>query len=296
VYGLGVLRHTKRKLFPGHPFWWTLYLLYLDASGSPNISDATKHYTLVGVCVHEGTWNALDQRLRGLKARYAFPNEDFELHAMCFKTAIREQADVPGFSAMNHQDRRDNVRRLRRIKLEAAKTSGDRKKRKQLTQQYRRTDPFIHLTAAERSQLYEDSLELIGNHRGLVLFGEAIEKAHPAVIGGSVNPVRQAFEQVVTRFDAFLDSKGQWRQLSRSNPGKMSNGLIVMDRDMATEQHIEEQFADYRAKGHPLGSSATCNRRTIFRFERKISRNTDRRYLCLCLATISGSRSCRGQS
>ena len=43
---------------------------------------------------------------------------------------------------------------------------------------------------------------------GLVLFAEAIEKKHPAVLSGTVDCTRQAFEQVITRFDAFLRAQG----------------------------------------------------------------------------------------
>ncbi len=242
------------KPLPGLPFLTgIMYLLYLDASGSPLQSDATKHYALVGVAVHEGTWNGLQSRLSGLKKRYAFPGEDFELHAMCVKSVIQEQDAIPGFSSLNHQDRRDNVRKLRSERLEKVAKTGNGKKFRWLKTEIRRTDPFVHLTQQERSKLYEESLELIGNHRGLVLFGEAIEKSHPAIKSGSTDPIRQAFEQVITRFDAFLDRRGAYRQLSRTSPGRMSNGLIVMDHDLSTERNIEEQFADYRNAGHPWG-------------------------------------------
>ena len=42
-----------------------MYLLYLDASGTPEKQDPnTKHYVLVGLCMHEGSWFGLDKPLK----------------------------------------------------------------------------------------------------------------------------------------------------------------------------------------------------------------------------------------
>jgi hypothetical protein len=230
-----------------------MYLLYLDASGTPQVGDNTSHYALVGLCVHEGTWFALDRRIRGLKRRYAYPGEDFELHVMDYNTVIDEQDKITGFEGMNSADRRANVEQLRQQRLiETAKTCSP-EKLKRLRREFQRTAPFIHLTRSERSRLYEDSLELIGGHRGLVLFGEAIKKDHPAITAGHVEPVRQAFEQVVTRFDSFLERTGSWRGLSRPRKTRPANGLLVFDRDLAMERNIDRQFNDYRRQGHSWG-------------------------------------------
>jgi hypothetical protein len=227
-----------------------MFMLYLDASGTAQPNDSTKHYALVGAAVHENTWFALNRRIQGLKKKYAFPGEDFELHVMDFNTVIDEQSLVPHFDQMNFADRRANVLSLRTERL---KNAANETKRKRLEKEFRRTRPFIHLTRPERSQLYEDALDLIGGHKGLVLFGEAIEKIHPAVTSGAVDCVRQAFEQVITRFDAFLKRNATWKGLSTSRFIRGDKGLIVMDRDLETERDIERQFANYQQQGHPWG-------------------------------------------
>src|SRR5690606_36213463 len=71
------------------------------------------------------------------------------------------------------------------------------KKKAQKLTYHRNTEPFIHL---ERSQLLIDVLDLVGNFRKLRLFGECIRKPD-----GKADIVAQAFEQVVSRFDSFLD-------------------------------------------------------------------------------------------
>ncbi|HEX4146421.1 MAG TPA: DUF3800 domain-containing protein [Pirellulales bacterium] len=226
-----------------------MFLCYLDASGTPELADATKHYALVGAAVHENTWFALNRRINGLKKKYAYPGEDFELHVLAFNTAIDEQTQIAGFDQMNYADRRNNVEALRRTRLQQANP----RKRMRLQKEFSRTRPFTHLTRSQRSQLYEDCLDLIGGHKGLVLFGEAIEKKHPAVTSGSVDCVRQAFEQVITRFDAYLGRNAAWKGIYSTRRVRGDKGLIVMDRDLEKEKDIERQFADYKEQGHPWG-------------------------------------------
>lgn len=227
-----------------------MYLLYIDASGTAELSDVTTyHYVLLGLCVHEGTWFALDKRLSGLKSTYCERGQEFELHAAQFACTIKEQDAIPGFAGISWTDRRTRVTALRQAKINAAPTPADKKKR---IEHFKRTEPFIHLTRLERSRLLESALDLVGAHNGIRLFGEAISKAHPGVIEGHIDPVRQAFEQIVSRFDAFLKRRHEWK-LQKSTRPSIDNGLLVLDQDYSTESTIFNQFRDYRKSGHPWG-------------------------------------------
>src|SRR5437773_10184278 len=107
-----------------------MYLLYIDASGSADLSDVnTHHYVLVGLCVHEGTWFALDKRLNGLKAAYCQQGEDFEVHAAQFACTIVEQDQIPGFAAMSWTDRRARVTAMRQARIAGEPTASARSKR-----------------------------------------------------------------------------------------------------------------------------------------------------------------------
>lgn len=236
------------------PSWasisFLMYLLYLDASGSADLTDVnTHHYVLVGLCVHEGTWFALDNRLNGLKSAYCQHGEEFELHAIQFACSIDEQEAIPGFAGMSWTDRRSRVTAIREGRIAAESSPAAKKKRRE---KYQRTEPFIHLSRQERSRLLEDALDLVGAHDGIRLFGEAISKSHPAVVEGRIEPVHQAFEQVVSRFDAFLIRRDQWK-LQKGPRRTIDNGLLVLDNDYSTEAAIFNQFRDFRMKGHPWG-------------------------------------------
>lgn len=216
-----------------------MYLLYLDASGTPSIRDHTNIYALVGICAHEGTWFALERRVTALKKKYQFPGSPFELHAKDFCMRCREQEQIPGFAKLSWEDRRTEVFRLRQTKL--AKYTDDRARRKRKL--YRATEPFVHLTRRERGQLLDEVLELVGSHRRLKLFGEAIDKQYLNTQGG--RPVIQAFSQVVSRFDRYLQNVNR--------KGRVNKGLLVMDREPASETRYRELLEKFRSTGHPWG-------------------------------------------
>jgi hypothetical protein len=226
-----------------------VFLLYADASGTPDPQDNSLHYVLTGLCVHEGTWFALNKRIEGLKRRFAFSDDGFELHVKQFAVTIREQDTITDFENMSWTDRRSRVLAIRQQKLDAETASTRRAERRK---QYRLTDPFIHLSRRERSSLLENALDLVGAHDGIRLFGEAILKAHPAIVDGQ-DPVHQAFEQVVSRFDAFLQRRHRWKQERSARPS-IDNGLLILDEDYVRESGIHNQFRGIRQGGHPWGT------------------------------------------
>jgi hypothetical protein len=189
------------------------------------------------------------KRLQGLKRRYFPANQDAELHVKNFAITISDQVKIADFDKMSWTDRRSAVLDLRKKTIAA---QADPEKRNALRVKHRRTEPFIHLSRTERSQLLEDTLELVGEHEGIRIFGEAIAKSHPAFIDSQLDCVKQGFEQVLSRFDSFLQRRYKWKQQGSTRPA-INNGLMIMDQDYTTEASIERQFKDYRQKGHPWG-------------------------------------------
>jgi Protein of unknown function (DUF3800) len=221
-----------------------MFLLYVDASGTPDVPGDRNVYAMVGICVHEGTWFALEQRVRRLKSKYSLPGRDFELHAKDFCCSIREQDEIPAFADLPRSERRARVLEVRARKL--AELRGPQRAARQ--KKYRATDPFIHLTRLERSTLLEEALDLAGSHDGIRLIGEVIDKHYSFERSGAQDVMRQAFTQVVTRFDHFL----KW--LNETNPpGRVDNGLLLMDREPTYEVRLSRILEEYRSQGHPWG-------------------------------------------
>jgi hypothetical protein len=173
---------------------------------------------------------------------------EFELHVKQFAFQIREQDEISGFADLSHTDRRAQVIALQRAKV--AREPNARKRRERHLK-YRDQAPFIHLTRAERSQLLEDAVSLIADHQGIVLFAEAISKQHPSIVAGTVNPIAQAFEQVVSRFDSML-KKRDLRRYEASPRARINHGLLIIDHD-TYEGSLQAQFASIRKDGHSFG-------------------------------------------
>jgi len=220
-----------------------MFILYIDGSGTPELLDPNNNlYVLTGVCVHEGTWFALEKRVANLKRSYALEGADFELHAKDFCVSISEQGRIGDFELLAPVARKQAVTALRQAKL--ASVHGEQ--RDSLKKKFRSTEPFVHLTRRERSSLLEDGLDLVGSHDGIRLFGEAVDKRHL----GQTSAMEHAFAQVISRFDTFLT---QYNRNNRGSFPSSENGLLVMDREPTYEKQIEAIFSSYRTRGHPWG-------------------------------------------
>jgi hypothetical protein len=47
-----------------------MYLIYLDESGTPPVTDLDAFYTLAGLVIHESNWKAIDNDVENIKAAY----------------------------------------------------------------------------------------------------------------------------------------------------------------------------------------------------------------------------------
>ena len=225
-----------------------MFLLYLDASGTADICDVnSKHYVLAGVCLPDRNWFAIANKLDALKQRYRCGDADFELHVKQFAVSIHEQDEIPDFESMSRLERRKAVLAIRQQKMVGESRDSARAKR------YKDSDPFIHLTRRERSQLLEDAVELLANHNQIQLFAEAISKGHERVVQTQIEPVAQAFEQVISRFDKFLQKKDDAQRVFNPQSKGSHLGMLILDNDAKTEKTVWKAFLDFRKHGHSFG-------------------------------------------
>lgn len=213
-----------------------MYLQYMDESGvTDRHPSQTTHYVMMGMAVHEGTWFALSKLVRDLKQRYALEGNvsGLELHAAWMLHAIHEQSLMPSFDQLSRRARYDAVQSWRDARRKndwpsMEKRSVDREKKA-----FRRTEPYIHLTRAERDQLYQRALGLVGGYRrGVVLFGEAIDKRH---LAPGVDPAEEAFSRLINRFEDFLQEHDEnvW-------------GALVVDYNQTQNSRYTEMVARFQ--------------------------------------------------
>ena len=180
-----------------------MHLCYIDESGTPDISGNTSHYVLAGVSIPDQYWKSHDRQVDGIKAKYGLG--EAEIHVAWMMRPYVEQQLIPGFSAMSYAERRSNVRsartaellRLQRVNL---------KQHKQTRKNYKNTEAYIHLTQQERHRVIKELAECISRWGVVRLFAECIDKVYfdPTRAGRTVDA--QAFEQIVSRFEQYLQN------------------------------------------------------------------------------------------
>jgi hypothetical protein len=220
-----------------------VYLLYVDESGVTNPhSSQTSHFVLLGLAVHVGTWFALTRRVRDLKMRYALDGEidELELHAAWMLRAYREQSLIPSFADLSRRARFDAIKSWRSSRQENEWPALSKKEVLREKKDFRKTEAYVHLTREERGTLYLGALRVVAEHRrGITLFGEAIDKRH---LPPAVDAAEEAFTRLIDRFEVFL-------QHHEENPW----GIVVIDRDSATENRFATMLARLQQQDHARG-------------------------------------------
>ncbi len=220
-----------------------MYLLYVDESGVPNPHPSqTSHYVTMGLAVHVGTWFALTRRIKKLKLAYALEGEieRLELHAAWLMHAYREQSLIPSFDGLSRRDRYDAVQTWRRCRQQNDWPGLAPRLRERERKDFRKTEPFVHLTREERERLCLEALKIVGEHRkGITLFAQAIDKR---VLPSAADATSEAFSRLIDSFEIFL-------QHQPDNPW----GMVVVDHDEAQKDRYTAMLHRLQQTEHHLG-------------------------------------------
>ena len=137
--------------------------------------------------------------------------------------AYLEQSRIASFASLDHATRRTRVDSLRKAELLRLQAPGKRDLYKQTRKNFRETEPYIHLAFDERRQFASELAQAISKWTFARLFAECVDKVHFALSVTKKTVEEQAFEQVVSRFETFLNliSKGAASQF---------HGLLIHDK------------------------------------------------------------------
>ena len=193
-------------------------LCYIDESGTPDIPGNTSHYILAGLSVPDQYWRSHHHQLEAIKSAYSL--EDAEIHVAWMMRPYVEQQAIADFEAMPYHQRRSETSMARAAELLRVQKENN-KRHKQVKKNYRQTDAYIHLTLEERRELVKELANLISGWGVVRLFAECIDKRHfdPSKTSHTVH--EQAFEQVVSRFERYLQNLNQSSEF----------GLLVHDNN-----------------------------------------------------------------
>jgi hypothetical protein len=195
--------------------------MYIDESGTSSIPGNTSHFILAGLSIPIWHWKDCDREISAIKRNYQL--ESAEIHTAWILRPYIEQNRVPNFTTLNYSQRRSEVDRLRRAELLRLQRSGNPRHYKQTKKNYRKTADYIHLTRTERRNFINEIAICVSNWGFARLFAECIDKIHFDPTRSPQSIDSQAFEQIVSRFERYLENIGE--------PQRRSFGLLIHDNN-----------------------------------------------------------------
>lgn len=199
-----------------------MYLCYIDESGTSSIPGNTSHFVLAGISVPIWHWTNSDSELNAIKRRYAL--EQAEIHTAWMLRPYLEQSRITDFAALNYEQRRYEVNKARNRHLLALQQGNNPKRYRQAKKNYKKTEAYIHLSLSERKKFISEIADCVGGWRSTRLFAECIDKLHFDPTRSLRTVDEQAFEQIVSRFEHYLEA------IQPSNSHKVY-GLLIHDNN-----------------------------------------------------------------
>lgn len=216
-----------------------MYLCYIDESGTSSIPGNTSHFILAGLSVPIWHWKSSDRDIAAIKRKYSL--DDAELHTAWILRKYLEQEKISGFSNLSHAQRRSEVGKIRRAELLNLQKTNKNKQYKQTKKNFKKTDDYIHLTYRERCTFINEVANCVSKWGYARLFAECIDKVHfdPTKRVESLDV--QAFEQLVSRFEQYLENIG--------NNEKKCFGLLIHDNNETVASKHTQLMKSFHKSG-----------------------------------------------
>ena len=207
-----------------------MYLCYIDESGTPDIPGNTSHFSLAGLCVPIWHWRDCDREVQTIKKKYAIENS--EIHVAWILRPYLEQTRIANFDTLDYRQRISQVESIRTAELLRLQRTNP-KQYKQTRKNYEKTKSYIHLNYAERRSLIKELAQRVSVWGFARLFSECVDKVHFDPVRANKTIDEQAFEQIVSRFEQYL-------QLMSKNSLTPSYGLLIHDNnETVAKKHTE---------------------------------------------------------
>ncbi len=217
-----------------------MHVCYIDESGTPEVPGNTSHFILAGISIPIWHWGDADREVTSVLKKYGLENE--ELHTAWLLRSYREQSQIPNFGRLDWTARRSAVIRERNTHLLQLQKSRNNKSYRQTKKNYNKTGPYVHLTRIERNTLVYDVADCISKWGFARLFAECIDKVYLDSIPNGQAIGEQAFEQLVSRFEQYLENinKGQDQKVF---------GILVHDNNQTIAKKHTSQMMNFHSDG-----------------------------------------------
>ena len=217
-----------------------MYLCYIDESGTSNVPGNTSHFVLAGLSIPIWHWRDADRDISAVMSSYDLENS--ELHTAWLMRKYLEQSRIPNFKQLDYDDRKSAIVRYRNSHLLDLQRRQLHKTYRQVRKNYRHTEEYVHLTLDERKALTFEIANRVSNWGFARLFAECIDKTHFDPLRTNRSLDEQAFEQVISRFEQYL-------QVTDATQGQRNYGLIVHDNNQTIASKHTNLMREFHRKG-----------------------------------------------
>jgi Protein of unknown function (DUF3800) len=228
-----------------------MYLCYIDESGTSDIPGNTSHFVLAGLSIPIWHWKTSDRDISDVLSHYGLCGK--ELHTAWLLRSYLEQSRIPGFSQLTYDSRRAAVEQARtRELLRLQANPRTRKAYQQQKKTFAHTSDYIHLTRQERLDLIRKVADKVATWGYARLFAECVDKNFfdPSKSKNTIG--EQAFEQVISRFEKYLDNINE-------GPPNQVFGLLVHDNN----ETVAKKHTDLMRRFHQQGTLWTSIARIV---------------------------------
>jgi len=210
-----------------------MFILYMDESGVEELSSPPAHFVLLGVMIPASLWKELVGKLEDVKSAYDL--REVEIHSGWMYRRYAEQESISGFDQFSRSDRRAQVETQIRMRAGIIGVRASRGKVKSYRREVQAIRPYIHLTLKERRECLAALATQLAEYPSVRIFAEAISKPDFSP-GIHASPYEMAFEQVLSRSQAFL-------------AGQNDLGILVSDNNSTVAPRLTELSRKFHRTG-----------------------------------------------
>ncbi len=217
-----------------------MYLCYVDESGTSDIPGNTSHFVLAGLSIPINRWKYCDNAILAIKKKYNL--EDAEIHVAWILRPYLEQSKISNFESLDYTQRKSRVQQFRKTELLRLQRTNNPRHYSQTKKNYNKTEIYIHLTYQQRRDFIKEIANCVSRWPFTRLFAECVDKIYfdPSRRGQTID--EQSFEQVVSRFEHYLQIIG------RRYPERRC-GLIIHDNNQTVAKKHTALMKQFYEKG-----------------------------------------------
>ena len=217
-----------------------MYLCYVDESGTSDIPGNTSHFVLAGLSIPINQWKYCDNAILAIKKKYNL--EDAEIHIAWILRPYLEQSKISNFENLDYTQRTSQVQQFRKTELLRLQRTKNPRHYSQTKKNYNKTEAYIHLTYQQRRDFIKEIAICVSRWRFARLFAECVDKIYfdPSKRDQTID--EQSFEQVVSRFEHYLQIVG------RRYPERRC-GLIIHDNNQTVAKKHTALMKQFYEKG-----------------------------------------------